>query len=527
MTDIQANYDIVIIGSGHNGLVAANYLSRAGHSVLVLEGNNELGGATRSKQVFSGQPARLSVYSYLVSLLPQKIIDDLGLKLSLRSRKTASWTPSLENGQYRELLLRNNDPEQNRAAIEDLTGSSRDYDGYVQLQQLQEQLAAAVWPSFLEPLLSRSALRGHLGHAGTQAWQAFIEQPLGMILEQLIDHDLLRGVLLTDARIGLQTHAHDASLLQNRCFLYHIVGNGTGEWRVPVGGMQSLVDQLIDGCRATGRVNLLGGAPAQRLSLGEKVHSVAFQHEDKEYEVEAKHVLCNASRQVLDDLLGRDSSYDPILEGTGFKINMLLRRLPRLKESKHSAGEAFAGTVHIDEGYSHMQTCFEQSDSGVMPAMPPGEIYCHTLTDDSILSDDLIAQGYHTITLFGLDMPYKLFVDDPEDSREEAVRRYLRGLNQFLEEPIEECLAFDADGKPCLEAMSAYDLETKLRLPRGNIFHGDLSWPFAESDAAVGTWGVETEHRRVLLCGSAAARGGAVSGVPGHNAAMKVLEAKA
>lgn len=506
--------------------MAANYLSHAGLSVLVLEGNTELGGATRSKQVFSGQSARLSVYSYLVSLLPKKIIDDLGLKLRLRSRKTASWTPSFENGQYRELLLRNDDPNQNRVAIEGLTGRSRDYEGYLQLQQLQEQLASAVWPSLLEPLLSRPGLRSHLGHAGAQAWEALIEQPLGMIFEQLIEDDLLRGVLLTDARIGLQTHAHDASLLQNRCFLYHVVGNGTGEWRVPVGGMQSLVDQLIDGCLATGRVTLFSAASAQCLSLGEKAHSVAFQHGDTEFEVEAKHVLCNASRQVLDGLLGRDRSYDPSLEGTGFKINMLLRRLPRLKESKHSAHEAFAGTVHINEGYTHMQECFEQSNAGLMPAMPPGEIYCHTLTDNSILSDELNAQGYHTITLFGLDMPYRLFADDPEGSREEAVRRYLRGLNQYLEEPIEECLALDSDGNPCLEAMSAYDLEAKLRLPRGNIFHGDLSWPFAESDAEVGTWGVETEHPRVLLCGSAAARGGAVSGVPGHNAAMKVLESK-
>ena len=516
----------MIIGSGHNGLVAANYLSRAGLSVLVLEGNTEFGGATRSKQVFSGQSARLSVYSYLVSLLPQKIIDDLGLKLRLRSRNTASWTPSFANGQYRELLLRNDDPEQNRAAIEGLTGTSRDYEGYLKLQQLQEQLAAAVWPSLLEPLLSRAVLRSHLGHAGTQAWEALIEQPLGMVLEQLVDDDLLRGVLLTDARIGLQTHAHDPSLLQNRCFLYHVVGNGTGEWRVPVGGMQSLVDQLIDGCRATGRVNLLSGAMARRVSVGEKAHSVAFQYEATEFEVEAKYVLCNAARQVLDDLLGRESSYDPSLEGTGFKINMLLKRLPRLKVSKHNAREAFAGTVHVDEGYAHMQKCFDESSAGVMPVMPPGEIYCHTLTDDSILSEELNKQGYHTITLFGLDMPYRLFADDPEGSREEAVKRYLRGLNQYLEEPIEECLAMDSDGKPCLEAMSAYDLESKLRLPRGNIFHGNLSWPFAESDAEVGTWGVETEHPRVLICGSAAARGGAVSGVPGHNAAMKVLESR-
>jgi len=103
MATIKTKYDIAIIGGGHNGLVAACYLAKAGLSVLVLERNPEIGGATQSKQVFEGVDARLSVYSYLISLFPQKIINDLGLNLDLRSRRTASWTPSIENGRYREL----------------------------------------------------------------------------------------------------------------------------------------------------------------------------------------------------------------------------------------------------------------------------------------------------------------------------------------------------------------------------------------------------------------------------------------
>ena len=84
--------------------------------------------------------------------------------------------------------------------------------------------------------------------------------------------------------------------------------------------------------------------------------------------------------------------------------------------------------------------------------------------------------------------------------------------------------AKDAKGNSCVEAMSPVDLENRIHLPAGNIFHGDLSWPFAESEDEVGQWGVETEYPNIFLCGSAAKRGGAVSGIPGHHAAMKVLE---
>jgi phytoene dehydrogenase-like protein len=121
-------------------------------------------------------------------------------------------------------------------------------------------------------------------------------------------------------------------------------------------------------------------------------------------------------------------------------------------------------------------------------------------------------------------MPYRLFEEDNGKARDEALQRYLAGINRFLEEPIEDCLAKDANGKYCIEAMSPVDLEKKIHLPKGNIFHGDLTWPFAESEEEVGQWGVETECPNLFLCGSSAKRGGAVSGIPGHNAAKKVLQ---
>src|SRR5207244_8134814 len=107
MSMIKSRYDVVILGAGHNGLVAASYLGRAGLSVLLLEKNDYIGGATTSQKVFPDYEAKLSRYSYLVSLFPEKIIRDLGLKLELRRRATASFTPYKKNGTHEGLLLSN------------------------------------------------------------------------------------------------------------------------------------------------------------------------------------------------------------------------------------------------------------------------------------------------------------------------------------------------------------------------------------------------------------------------------------
>ena len=170
-----------------------------------------------------------------------------------------------------------------------------------------------------------------------------------------------------------------------------------------------------------------------------------------------------------------------------------------------------------------MQLSYRQAAAGQLPDRPPFEAYCHTLTDDSILGPALREAGYHTLTLFGLDVPYRLFEADHDAAKAELVRRYLRSLNRYLAEPIEDCLARDRDGHWCIEMKTPVELERELALNRGNIFHGAPSWFFAE-DGESGRWGVETEYERVYRCGASAMRGGGVSGIPGHNAAKCIFE---
>ncbi|GGV81732.1 oxidoreductase [Streptomyces griseoloalbus] len=519
MTAAQASrtYDAVIVGGGHNGLVAAAYLARAGRSVLVLERLDNTGGAAVSTRPFTGVDARLSRYSYLVSLLPSKIVQDLGLDFRVRARTISSYTPAERDGRPTGLLVGGGE-ERTREAFARLTGSEREYRAWRRFYDMTGRVARRVFPTLTEPLPTRDALRRTVDD--DEAWRTLFEEPLGVAVEEHFTDDLVRGVVLTDALIGTFADAHDPSLKQNRCFLYHVIGGGTGAWDVPVGGMGALTDALADAARAAGAV-VATGHEAVRVDTDGRTAEVTHRTADGEGVATARHVLVNASPRELAALTG--DSPPPPAEGAQLKVNMLLRRLPRLRDTAVDPREAFAGTFHVAEGYGQLAAAYDRAAAGELPSAPPSEIYCHSLTDPSILGPDLAAQGYQTLTLFGLHTPARLFEHDHDAVRAELLESTLAQLDAHLAEPLADCLATDADGRPCLEARSPLDLERDLGLPGGNIFHRELSWPHAQD--GTGRWGVETRHANVLLCGAGAVRGGGVSGVPGHNAAMAVLEA--
>jgi phytoene dehydrogenase-like protein len=521
---MKSRYDVVILGAGHNGLVAAAYLARAGLSVLLLEKNDYIGGATTSQKLFPDYEAWLSSYSYLVALFPEKIMRDLGLDLELRRRTVASFTPYVKEGRHGALLLSNISQEISRQSIIELTGSDAEFDRMKQFYSMVRLFAENVWDTMLSPLQARKEFRRRFDESegGREAWRSLVEEPLGCALERYLQDDVVRGLAFTDAKIGVFTHAHDETLLQNRCFLYHLIGNKTGEWKVPVGGMGHVARALERAARSHG-AELLTRVDLRRLDLSGK-RSVEFEVDGHARTVEARFLLINFGLNVLAKVLGKPYEPDATDEGSVFKINMLLHRLPRLKDPSHTATDAFSGTFHIDERYSEMESSYRQAAQGQLPDKVPGEIYCHSLTDDTILSPDLRAKGYHTLTLFGCDTPWPLFARDNDTMRERAGARFIAGLNGCLAEPVQDCLAVARDGTPCIEYKSPVDIEDALGLYHGNIFQNALTFPFAKGEEQVGTWGVETEYEDVYLCGSSAQRGGAVSGIPGHNAAMKVLE---
>jgi len=507
-----SQHEVVIVGGGHNGLVAACYLAKAGKKVLVLEANKQVGGASASEYVFAGLGAKLSRYSYLVSLLPDQIITDLGLNFKTISRKVSSYTPYQNMDEDSGLLVNRVWDECNRESFFQLTKSNNESDAWLKFYDQVSQLAKVIAPTLLKPLPTMGELKKQLND--DQIWKIMIEQSLGKTLDEYFKNDLVKGVVLTDGLIGTFTSAYE--MQTNICFLYHLIGNGTGEWKVPQGGMGALVSELENKAISLG----------VEIKVNSKVKSINAEPNQVSVELEngqnyqGRYLLSNVAPQVLAKLQGElvpDS-----LEGSQVKINMLLKSLPKFK-SGVSASDAFVGTLHINESFAQLERAYQQAKAGSLPDELPLEMYCHSLSDNSILSDELNQQGFHTLTIFALHTPAKLFDSDPEKVKEIAKQKALSALNQYLVDPIEDHLAIDANGKLCIEVKSPIDLENEINLPRGNIFHKDLSMPFKDDDSTI-KWGVETNHPRVFLCGAGAIRGGGVSGIPGHNAAMAILE---
>ena len=515
--------DVVIVGGGHNGLTAAAYLAQAGLSVTVLERLDEWGGAAVSHQAFPGVDARLSRYSYLVSLLPQKIIDDLSLPISLAKRRYSSYTPV--PGESVGLLIDNEDADLTQESFTRL-GAAEDFPAWNSFYSTTGALAKALFPGVTDPLITRSEAKDHVARVtgDPDVWDRFIETPIGDVIEKTFGHDVVRGVVVTDGLIGTFAPNHDPDLEANKCFLYHVIGGGTGDWDVPVGGMGAVSGAILHAAREAG-ATLVSGASVTGIADD---NVVTYVHEGSTHTVSARYVLVNASPRELDALRSRASA-EPDPEGAQVKVNMVLKRLPRLKDSSLTPEAAFGGTFHINETWSQLQAGFDQAESGVIPDPLPCEIYCHSLSDPSILSPELHESGAHTLTVFGLHVPHRLTHTMDNDSLRATLQEaVITSLNSVLAEPLEDVILQDPEGNLCIETKTTRDLEDALGLPGGNIFHGPLEWPFVEDDEDLSTperrWGVATADDRVFLCGSGARRGGAVSGIAGHNAAMAVLE---
>lgn len=510
---------VLVVGGGHNGLVAAILAAQAGRRVTLLEAADQLGGASIGSAVFAGHPARLSRYSYLVSLFPQELIDRLGIDLRLASRQVSSYTPVRRAGRAAGLLVERRLGSATADSFRELTGSDRDYVAWQQFYGEIAAMAKVLAPALSGELLRRSQLRALVvDAAGEQLWTDLFEAPIGAAITRRFADDTVRGVVATDALIGTHASLFDESLSTNRCFLYHLIGRGTGEWLVPIGGMGALADSLTARAVQLGVEIVTGAQVTQAAEDASGAHVATDDGRDFSADV----LLAAVAPAVVDGWLAR-TVHRPV--GAQLKINMLLTRLPRMASGTDPA-VAFAGTTHLEEGLEQLEAAYGESAAGRLPNPMPGEVYCHSLTDPSILN----GRPGATLTLFGLHAPTALFETDPEGARSRAADAALAALQTHLAEPLVDCLARDADGRLCLDIASPLDIEAAVGMPGGNIFHGELSWPWLADDAdpSIGQrFGTAVDGcSRIILAGAGTVRGGGVSGLGGA-AAVDTLLARA
>lgn len=500
--------------------MAAAYLARAGLRVRLLERLDHIGGAAVSTQAFDGVGVRLSRYSYLVSLLPARIVKDLGANVRLARRPFSSYTPDPATGGRGGLLI--GSPGDTFAGI----GAVGDAQGFADFYQRCRLVTERLWPTLLEPLRTREGARRQVVGGGDRraaaAWHAVIEDPIGHAIADAVRNDVVRGVIATDALIGTFARLDDPLLTQNVCFLYHVLGGGTGDWDVPIGGMGAVTTALAAAAVGYGAEITTGAEVYAVDPTGE----VRYRAAHEEHRIRARVILAGVTPTVLAGLLGERPAAPA--QGAQVKVNMVLRRLPRLRDQNVRPEHAFAGTFHVNETWTQLDAAYSRAATGQIPNPLPCEAYCHSLADPSILSADLRGSGAQTMTVFGLHTPHSLFDGTYSGAlRDRLTDGILASLNSVLAEPIQEVLMSDAHGRPCIETTTTLDLHRTLGMTAGNIFHGGLSWPFTEDDDPLDTparrWGVATTHERIVLCGSGARRGGAVSGIGGHNAAMAVL----
>ena len=511
MNSVDKAYDVVVVGGGHNGLVAASYLSRAGLSVLVLERLDHTGGAAVSR------------YSSLVSPMPEALVTDLGLDLRLASSRVASYTPTLRDGKPGGLLVQRPEKRKTEKSFRELTGGDEEYAAWQRFHSDIGALARAITPTLLQPLPREREIRDRVG---ADIWRDFVNRPLGETIEARFSDDTVRGVAAAGALTGTFASMHDPSLAQNRSFLHRLLRDETGGWQVPVGGMGAVTEALAR-TAVTAGAEIVTSAGVSAIEAADDGAEVTWHDGTGSRTVTTRFVLSDVAPWVLNILLGHGEDPAAKPQGSQITINLLLDRLPGLA-SGIDPETAFAGTLHLGEEYTALAAAYDDAAAGRVPSAMAGEIRCPSLTDPSILGN--VPAGTQLLTYVGVHTPSSLFERDPESAREQAVSRALAALNQHLVEPVESCLATDSASRPSIDASIPQDVERDLAMPGGHIFHGELDWPWAPNRSRLETpaqqWGVQTDVASVLVCGAGSRRGAAVSGLGGHHAAHAVLASR-
>jgi len=527
---MNSKYDAIIIGAGHNGLVTAAYLARAGRKVLVLERRELVGGCVVTEELWPG--FKVSTASYVNSLFRPEIIRDLELKrhgFVMLPRSPSSFTP-LPDGRF---LLMGPDKELTHREVSKF--SKKDAANLPRFEAMLERVAA-----FLEPMLVETPPNpwtnspGQLMQLGRIAWnfrklgrdgQQAIEILTGAanpILDRWFESEEVKTTLSTDAIIG----AFATPSMPGTAYVlfHHVMGECDGVrgvWGYVRGGMGALSNAIAAAAQERG-AEIKVNAPVARILVehGRAVGVVLAQGD----EYRAAAVISGVDAQVTflrlmqtgdlpSDFVEAVKSID--YSSASCKINLALSEPPNFKcLPGGGVGPQHHGTIHISPNRNYIEKAFDCAKYGYISEDPVIEA-----TMPSSIDDTVAPQGRHVMSMFTQYFPYKLAAD--AGSVEENKKRY-----------AERCIDIMSEYAPNFrrsvlnyQVLAPADLETVFGLTGGNIMQGTMSLSsLGFMRPLPGYADYRTPIRGLYLCGAATHPGGGVMGACGYNAAREILK---
>lgn len=534
----RARYDCLVIGGGHNGLVAAAYLARAGKRVCVLERRHVLGGACTTEELWPGY--KVSTAAYVVSLFPPQIIRELRLPqygLKILPRQPSSFTP-LADGRY---LLLGPDAASNQREIGRF--SQRDAQAFPRYEAFLDRVART-----LEPLLQQTApdplplpaawrkigagkrLRdlGKL-YAGWQALaelQEDIPEAIELltgaarpILDRWFETGVLKATLATDAIIG--STASISAPGSAYVLLHHVMGEAGGArgvWGYVRGGMGALSEAIAAACRDMGVV-IRREAEVRRILVHQSRAIGVGLADGTELEADVVASSVDAHwtfERLLDPQLLPETFRRAVARidysSASAKINLALAEPPQFTCLPGSeVGPHHRGTIHIGPSLEYLLRAHADAQLGRPSESPILEITLPSAVDDS-----LAPPGHHVMSIFVQYAPYQLAEGSWDELKERFADRCIELLAAYAPNVPQAVLH--------RQVLSPLDLERTFRLTGGNIFQGAMTLNQLFSLRPVPGWADHrTPIRGLYLCGAASHPGGGVMGICGRNAALEIL----
>ncbi len=505
------DWDAVVVGGGHNGLTAAAYLARAGRSVLVLERRERLGGACTLERPFADERFVVSPCAYVVGLLDEVVIDELGLRGRGLRHWVADpnlWVPFEDGTSFGQFL----DDRRTQQNLEELGLSKRDIDGYWAYEELfddvRKLLRKGERDTWVGETPTRAEIEAILG-GDEEKINLVFEDSIADVLDRYVDDERIKTALFGQGVIGTWGGPYDHGTASIKLMHYQGDLDGNGPvWGYVEGGMGMISFAIADAASEAGAV-LACGTPVARILPGEGV-----ELEDGTL-IRARAVLSNADPKVTMRLVGADAigAADPAyldklenwkIRSPVVKFNAALDRLPNWTAAPGEDWPARA-TVDVCGTMEDAQRAFERCAAGE-PAVGFGEIYVQTGYDPSPAPE-----GKQLMSVFGQYAPYDIADGDWDSARDGVARQFIDLIGRFAPDFEDVLSDYEVLGPP--------DIESRIGLTGGNIFQGEVT----PDQMWEGRLTARTPVEGLYLCGAATHPAGSVIALNGRNAAAAVL----